>query len=114
MNPGEASLLRLYMNASDRFGGKPLYEAVVSKARELGLAGASVFTAEVGYGAHRVVHDAMSEYPFIDSPVVVEVVDVPERIKALLAELKVMVGEGVATVSTMSPVEVTHYVHSSE
>jgi PII-like signaling protein len=114
MNPGEASLLRLYMNADDRFGGKPLYEGVVMKARELGLAGASVFSAEMGYGAHRLIHDAMSEYSFVGSPVVVEVVDVPERIEALLGELKVMVGEGLATVNTMSPVHVACYVHPNE
>lgn len=114
MTPGQASLLRLYMNADDRFGGKPLYEAVVAKARELGLAGASVFAGELGYGTHRVIHDSMSEYSFVASPVVVEEVDAPERIEPLLAELKVMVGEGLATVSTMSPVHVARYVHTSE
>jgi PII-like signaling protein len=113
MNPGEASLLRLYLNADDRLGSGPLYEAVVAKAREMGLAGASVFTGEMGYGSHRVVHDSMSEYSFVASPVVVEVVDVPERIEALLVELKVMVGEGLATVSTMSRVHVARYVHPS-
>lgn len=114
MNPGEASLLRLYMNADDRFQGKPLYEAVVTKAREMGLAGASVFTAEMGYGCHRVVHDAMSEYTFIGAPLVVEVIDSHERIKDLLSEFTAMVGEGLATVSTLSPVHVTRYVHPAE
>jgi PII-like signaling protein len=98
---GEASLLRLYMNADDRFQGKPLYEAVVTKAREMGLAGASVFSAEMGYGCHRVVHDTMSEYTFIGAPLVVEVVDSEERIKNLLAEFRAMVGEGLVTVSTV-------------
>jgi PII-like signaling protein len=111
MNPGEARLLRLYLNNDDRFGGRPLYEAVVAKARAMGLAGASVFTAEMGYGTHRVVHDAQSEYTFMGAPIVVEVVDVAERIEALLAEFRAMVGEGVATVSTVSPVEVARYVH---
>lgn len=114
MNPGEARLLRLYMNADDRSSGKPLYEAVVTKAREMGLAGASVFTAEMGFGAHHVIHDAMSEYSFVAAPVVVEVVDVEERITALLAELKAMVGEGLAAVNTVSPVHVARYVHSGE
>jgi PII-like signaling protein len=99
MNPGNASLVRLYMNADDRFGRKPLYEAVVSRAREMGLSGASVFPAEIGYGSHRAVHDAMSEYTFVGAPLVVEVVDSEERIKALLAELTAMVGEGLVTVS---------------
>jgi PII-like signaling protein len=108
---GEASLLRLYVNADDRFQGKPLYEAVVTKARAMGLAGASVFPAEMGYGCHRVLHDAMSEYSFIGAPLVVEVVDFPGRITDLLAEFKAMVGEGLVTVS---PVQVTRYVHPSE
>jgi uncharacterized protein len=99
MKRGEASLLRLYINADERAQGKPLYEAVVLKAREMGSAGASVFRAEVGYGSHRVVHDAMSEYTFVEAPLVVEVVDTPERIAALLDELKTLVGEGLATVS---------------
>jgi uncharacterized protein len=110
MNPGAARLLRLYMNANDRFGGKPLYEAVVAKARALGLAGASVFTAEIGYGAHRVVHDAANEYSFVAAPIVIEVVDRPEQIAALVSELTLMVGEGLATVSTVSKAHVARYV----
>jgi PII-like signaling protein len=111
MKPGEAVLLRLYMNSGDRFGRKPLYEAVVVKARELGLAGASVFSAEMGYGCHRVIHDAMSEYTFIGAPLVVEIVDSEERIKALLAEFTAMVGEGLVTAN---PVHVARYVRPSE
>jgi PII-like signaling protein len=114
MNPGMANLLRLYMNNDDRFQGKPLYEAVVAKARAMGLAGASVFTAEMGYGYHRVVHDTMSEYSFIGSPVVIEMVDSAEQIEALLAEFKLMVGEGLVTVSTVSPVHVIRNVPLSE
>ena len=110
MNPGGASRLRLYMNDDDRFQGKPLYEAVVTKARAMGLAGASVFKAEMGYGGHRVVHDTMSEYSFLGSPVVVEVVDDAGRVGDLLAELKAMVGEGLVTVSA---VQVARYVHPS-
>src|SRR5689334_19326808 len=94
MNPGEASLLRLYLNNDDRYRHKPVYEAVVTTAREMGLAGASVFTAEIGFGCHRVVHDNLSEYTFVGAPVVVEVVDTADRIGALLAELKAIVGEG--------------------
>lgn len=114
MKPGEASLLRLYLNNDDRYQGRPLYDAVVTKARAMGLAGASVFTAELGFGRHRVLHDNMSEYTFVGAPVVVEVVDAPERVEALLSEFKEMVGEGLVTVSTVSPVRVARYVHPSE
>ena len=72
---------------------------MVLKAREMGLAGASVFTAEMGYGCHRVVHDLMSDYAFMETPLVVEVIDSEERIKDLLTEFKAMVGEGLVTVA---------------
>lgn len=116
MNPGAASLLRLYMNANDRSldGKKLLYEAVVLKARAMGMAGATVFNAPMGYGVHRVVRDAASEYSFMDAPVIVEIVDRTEQIEALLAALKTMVDEGLVTVNTIRPVRVVHYVHTSE
>jgi PII-like signaling protein len=94
----DASILRLYLNADDRRGGRPLYRTVVERARSLGLAGASVFPAELGFGAHRRVHDAASDYAFVSVPVVIEVVDAPGRIAALLDELGPMVGEGLAVV----------------
>jgi uncharacterized protein len=98
MIPDNASLLRLHMNADDRLQGKPLYEAVVMKARAMGLAGASVFLADMGYGTHQRIHDVMSEYSFMGQPVVVEVVDSPERIEDLLTEFKTMVREGLVTI----------------
>jgi PII-like signaling protein len=108
MNPGEARLLRLYLNNNDRFQGKPLHEAVVHKARELGLAGASVFTAEVGYGTHHYIHDNLSEYTFVGAPIVVEVVDSEDSIQQLLMEFHEMVGEGLVTVSA---VRIVNYAH---
>jgi PII-like signaling protein len=114
MKPGQASLLRLYLNADDRFQHKPLYEAVVNRARELGLAGASVFAAEMGFGHHHIVHDTMSEYTFAGAPLLIEVVDTDERIDLLRAELAAMIGEGLVTLSTVSRVEVARYVHPSE
>ena len=114
MKPGEASLLRLYMNADDHFHGKPLYECGGREGPGDGPGRGSVFPAELGYGLHRVVHDAMSEYSFIGAPLVIEVVDSEERIKDLLTEFKAMVGEGLVTVSTVSPVEVARDVHPSE
>lgn len=108
MIPAEATLLRLYVNADDRVDGRPLYEAVVTKARLLGLAGASVFPVEIGYGGHRRLHDRQSEYLFVGIPVVVEVVDGPERIDELLDALGSMVAEGLATTRR---VRVVRYVH---
>src|SRR4051794_40626668 len=98
MIPTEASLLRLYVNASDRWHGEPLYRAIVERCRAMGMAGASVFPVELSFGSHHRLRDASSEYLFADIPVVVEVVDAPDRIEGILAELRPMVREGLATV----------------
>jgi PII-like signaling protein len=111
MIPADSTLLRLYVNCDDCFQGRPLYEAVVMKARTLGMAGASVFPVEMSYGCHRRLHDQMSEYLFVGIPVVIEVIDAPERIDALLVELRTMVKEGLAT---LSPAQVVRYVHRAQ
>lgn len=101
MRTGEASLLRVYVNADDRFSGRPLFEAIVARAHGMGLAGASVFAAEAGYGGHRTVHDLLSEYSSSAAPMIVEIVDWPDRIALLLEAMREMVGEGIATVSAV-------------
>jgi PII-like signaling protein len=102
----DATLLRLYVHNDDRALGRPLYETVVEKARAMGLAGATVFPAELGYGSNRTVHDSLSEYTFLGAPVVIEVVDASDRIEALLAELAALIGPGVGILGTLSPVRV--------
>lgn len=111
MIPSEARLLRIYVNADERFQGKPLYQAVVEKARALGSAGASVFNVDISYGAHQQLHDVRSEYLFIGIPVIIEIIDGPEEIEHLLGEVKSMVGEGL---SVVTPVRVVRYVHAGE
>ena len=86
------------MDARDRWQGRPLYEAIVAKARAADCAGASVFPVEMSYGSHRRIHDAASDYGFVDLPVVIEIVNAPERIDALLAELGPMIAGAAATV----------------
>ncbi|MDR3636486.1 MAG: DUF190 domain-containing protein [Isosphaeraceae bacterium] len=93
-----ATLLRIYVNSGDRWDGQPVYEAVVASARAVGLAGASVFPVLFSYGEHARVHDAASEYQFVDTPVVIEIVDHPDRIQSFLAELGPMVSGGLLTV----------------
>ncbi len=104
MNSGE--LLRFYVKGNKRQGGKPLYRLIVEKAREMGMAGASVFGAELSVGDHGPIHDARSEYSSYELPVVIEIVDEPERISALIAELGPLAGQ---TTATLEPVEVVHY-----
>ena len=111
MIPPEASLLRVYSKAIEKWHGVPLYRAIVEAARSRHLAGASVFPVELGYGSHRQLHDITSEYASFDIPIVVEIVDAAERVAALAAELENMVSEGLVVVS---PARVHRYTHGSE
>jgi PII-like signaling protein len=98
MNTAEARLLRLYVNASERWRGQPLYRAIVATARDLKMAGASVFLVDLSFGARRRLRDARSEYLAVDLPVVIEIVDAPERVAALLTELAPILADGLTTV----------------
>ncbi len=109
MIPTDSRLLRLYVDAHDRWQRRPLYEAIVARARAMALAGASVFPAEMGYGSHRRLHDSASDYGSIGLPVVVEIVDAPEWIDAPLAELGPMIA---AVATTVQPVRVVRYTHT--
>lgn len=101
MTEHEAALLRVYVNSSDRWHGKPLYEAVVSAAHAAGLAGASVFPVNFSFGAHRRIHDDASEYQFVEEPVVIEIVDAPVKIDSLVAAIGPMLTGGLVTVQSV-------------
>ncbi|MGD0139038.1 MAG: DUF190 domain-containing protein [Tepidisphaeraceae bacterium] len=90
-------LLRAFIGESDRFEHKPLYEAIVRKTRELGLAGATVLRGTEGFGANSVVHKSALLEMSSDLPVVIEIVDTEEKIKLLLPHLETMVREGMIT-----------------
>ena len=96
--PEEAELLRIFIGESDKYNGRPLYEAIVEEARRRGLGGASVFRGILGYGAHSRVHTSKILRLSEDLPVVVEIVDSPEKIEAFLPELDKMMNEGLVTV----------------
>jgi PII-like signaling protein len=99
MIPPEATVLRVYAKAIEKWHGVPLYRAIVEAARRRHLAGASVFPVELGYGSHRRLHDITSEYASFEIPIVVEIVDAAERVAELVTELETMVGEGLVVVS---------------
>lgn len=101
-------LLRVFIGDSDRYEGARLYEAIVQKARELGLAGATVLRGSEGFGAHSVVHTAKLLGMSTDLPIVVEIVDDEEKIKLLLPHLETMVQEGMIT---MEHVMILFYRH---
>jgi len=96
--PRDGQLLRIFIGESDRWGGLPLYEAIVQEARKHGLAGATVFKGFEGFGAHSRIHTARILRLSEDLPIVVEIVDTEEKIQAFLPALDEMVKEGLATV----------------
>lgn len=93
----EGTLLRIFVGESDHHGGVPLYEAIVKKAREAGLAGATVLRGRMGYGASSVIHTATVLRLSEDLPIVIEIVDHADRIEAILPDLDAMVGDGLIT-----------------
>lgn len=94
---GEAVLLRIFVGESDTWHGKPVYEAIVLKARELHLAGATVLRGPMGFGAHSRLHTVKILRLSEDLPMVVEIVDSEEKINALLPHIDQMVSEGLVT-----------------
>jgi len=103
---GQAKLLRIYIGETDRWHGQPLYMAILLKAREMGLAGGTVFRGIAGYGANSVIHTANILRLSEDLPVVIEIVDTDEKIQAFLPVLDEMVKEGLIV---MRKVEVVKY-----
>ena len=95
--PEEESLLRIFIGESDKHERMPLYEWIVRKAREQGLAGATVVRGLEGYGAHSRVHTAKILRLSTDLPIVVEIVDTLERIEAFLPIIDNAITEGLAT-----------------
>jgi PII-like signaling protein len=99
-------LLRIFIGESDRFEHHQLFEAIVLKAREAGLAGATVLRGPMGFGAASHIHTAKILRLSMDLPVVVEMVDSEEKIRAFLPALEAMVGGGLVT---LEKVEVIQY-----
>jgi hypothetical protein len=95
--PTEGYLLRIFIGESDRRGGQPLYEWLVLKAREEGLAGATVLRGLMGFGAHSRLHTFKIERLSEDLPIVVEVVDSRDKLEKFLAQIDGEIAEGLAT-----------------
>jgi PII-like signaling protein len=95
--PQDAVLLRIFIGESDRFEHKPLYEAIVLKARELHLGGATVLRGSMGFGKSSRLHTAKILRLSMDLPLVIEVVDSEEKIQSFLPVLEKMMGGGLVT-----------------
>jgi len=104
--PHEATLLRIFIGESDRWEHKPLYEAIVLKAREMHLAGATVLRGPMGFGKSSRLHTAKILRLSMDLPLVIEIVDSEDNINAFLPELDKMIGGGLVT---LEPVKVIQY-----
>ena len=107
--PAEAELLRVFIGESDKRHGRPLYEVIVEEARRRGMAGATVLRGTLGFGANSRIHTAKILRLSEDLPMVVEIVDTPERIADFLPELDAMIEEGLVT---LEKVRLIAYRHS--
>jgi PII-like signaling protein len=106
--PAEAELLRIFIGESDRHGHRPLAEAIVQLARERGLAGATVLRGVMGFGAHSRLHTAKILRLSEDLPVVIEIVDRPDRIAGFLPLIDGMIGEGLVTLEKVRVIAYRH------
>lgn len=105
-----ASLLRVFIGESDEYQGRPLHEAIVLKAREMGLAGATVLRGPVGYGRSSRLHTSKILRLSEDLPLVIELVDEEPKIEALIEALHPMLGSALVT---LEAVRVVRYGHGA-
>jgi PII-like signaling protein len=103
--PRNAVLLRLFIGERDRHGHQPLYEAIVLKARELHLAGATVLRGPMGFGHSSRLHTAKILRLSEDLPFVVEIVDSEEKINAFLPVLDTMMTSGLVTLEKVQVIQ---------
>jgi hypothetical protein len=104
--PTDSVLLRIFIGEADRHEGHPLHEAIVLKARELHLAGATVLRGAIGFGKSSRLHTSKILRLSADLPLVIEIVDSEENIQAFLPVLDAMMGGGLVT---LEKVRVLHY-----
>ena len=109
--PEEAVLLRIFVGESDQYKHRPLYEAIVLRAREIGLAGATVLRSPLGFGPSSRIHTAKILQLSTDLPMVIEIVDAEDKISAFLPVLEEMMDGGLVT---LEKVKIIKYLpHSS-
>ncbi len=96
--PENATLLRMFVGEKDRLEHRPLYEAIVLRAREHGLAGATVLRGLLGFGASSMLHTAKILRLSDDLPIVIEIVDAEQQIESFLPALEEMLTSGMVTI----------------
>jgi PII-like signaling protein len=103
--PTDGYLLRIFIGESDHWHGKPLYEAIVMKARELHLAGATVVRGPMGFGANSRLHTTKILRLSEDLPMIIEIVDAKEKIDQLMPHIDEMVQEGLVTLEKVQVIQ---------
>jgi PII-like signaling protein len=106
--PTDAVLLRIFLGESDRWQHQPLYEAIVLKAREQHLAGATVLRGPMGFGAASLIHTAKILRLSMDLPMVIEIVDTEEKVNSFLPALDEMMGSGLVTLEKVKVIQHRH------
>lgn len=106
--PRDAMRLRIYIGEADHWQHSPLYEAIVLKAREMHLAGATVLRGPLGFGKSSRMHTAKILRLSMDLPVVIEIVDSEEKINHFLAQLDGMISGGLVTLERVQVIEYRH------
>lgn len=100
----KAQVLRVYVGEQDQFHGGPLYAAVVTRLKEIGIAGVTVIHGMEGYGAHKQLHTTRFENLFQGLPMLIEAVDVADRISIAVAALDEMIVEGLITIQDVDAI----------
>lgn len=103
--PQDALLLRIFIGESDKYGQIPLYEAIVLKAREMHLAGATVLRGPIGFGKSSRLHTTKILRLSMDLPIVIEIVDSEEKINSFLPELEKMFKGGLITLEKVKVIK---------
>lgn len=109
---GKSKMLRVYIGEDDKWEGEPLYEAIVKRAAQLDIAGATVYRGILGYGAHKRVHRHKTLTLSSDDPIVITIVDEEEKVNTMLTALETMVTGG--CMIALSDVTVVKYVEHAE
>jgi PII-like signaling protein len=105
---GRAKLMRIFVGEDDRWGGKPLYDALVESLRANDIAGVTVYRGIAGYGAHRRFHREKRLSLSHDQPIILSVVDEEAKLRAYLPVLEQMMHEGLVVLSDVDVITYTH------
>jgi PII-like signaling protein len=108
----QAQVLTIYVGEQDHYQGGPLYATIVERLKEAGIAGATVLHGAEGYGAHGHLHTDRILVLFEGLPMVIQAVDIPERINTALALLDEIIGEGLVTVQDVQAIRYNKDPHS--